>query len=133
MLTRGIGRNGRKMVRRTLAVACLWLVAVVTFAQQEKSDSLEILETASDSLEASSDMPDSPVRAEDVILADSMVKVKPRRDWNTWKPDPKRAMWLGMVIPGAGQIYNRKYWKLPIVYGGFMGCIYAFRWNDQMY
>lgn len=133
MLTRGIGRNGGKMVRRTLAVACLWLVAVVTFAQQEKSDSLETLETASDSLEASSDMPDSPVRAEDVILADSMVKVKPRRDWNTWKPDPKRAMWLGMVIPGAGQIYNRKYWKLPIVYGGFMGCIYAFRWNDQMY
>ena len=49
-----------------------------------------------------------------------------------WKPDPIRAMWLGMVVPGLGQIYNRKYWKLPIIYGGFLGCIYALTWNAQM-
>ena len=49
-----------------------------------------------------------------------------------WKPDPIRAMWLGLVIPGLGQIYNRKYWKLPIIYGGFLGCIYALTWNAQM-
>lgn len=42
-----------------------------------------------------------------------------------WKPDPYRAVWLAAVIPGAGQIYNRSYWKLPIVYGGMMGCAYA--------
>ena len=60
-------------------------------------------------------------------------KMKTKRDWNNWKPDPKRAMWLAIVIPGAGQIYNRKYWKLPIVYGGFIGCAYAMRWNNQMY
>lgn len=55
-----------------------------------------------------------------------------KRDWSTWRPNPKRAMWLAIVIPGAGQIYNRKYWKLPIVYGGFLGCLYAIRWNNQM-
>lgn len=48
-------------------------------------------------------------------------------------PDPQRALWLALVIPGAGQIYNRKYWKLPLVYGGFLGCTYAFMWNQQMY
>ena len=58
---------------------------------------------------------------------------KTRRDWTTWTPDPKRAMWLALVIPGGGQIYNRKYWKLPLVYGGFMGCIYALTWNNMMY
>ena len=52
--------------------------------------------------------------------------------FNEWKPDPIRAMWLGMVFPGGGQIYNRKFWKLPIVYGGVVGCVYAVSWNGQM-
>lgn len=60
-------------------------------------------------------------------------QMKPKRDWATWKPNPQRALWLAMALPGAGQIYNRKYWKLPIIYGGFMGCIYALTWNDMMY
>lgn len=49
-----------------------------------------------------------------------------------FKPDPIRSMWLGLVFPGGGQIYNRKYWKLPIFYGGFLGCAYALTWNGQM-
>jgi len=48
-------------------------------------------------------------------------------------PDSNRSLWLAMVFPGAGQIYNRKYWKLPIVYGGFVGCAYALNWNNKMY
>ena len=58
---------------------------------------------------------------------------KGKRDWTTWRPSPKRALWLAVVLPGAGQIYNRKYWKLPIIYGGFVGSIYALQWNNQMY
>lgn len=50
-----------------------------------------------------------------------------------WKPDPMRAVWLGAAVPGLGQIYNRSYWKLPIVYGGFMGCIYAITWSNGQY
>jgi hypothetical protein len=50
-----------------------------------------------------------------------------------FNPDPQRALWLALVIPGGGQIYNRKYWKLPIIYGGFMGCIYAMSWNNSQY
>lgn len=48
-------------------------------------------------------------------------------------PDPKKALWLAIAFPGGGQIYNRKYWKLPIVYGGFLGCYYALSWNNNMY
>lgn len=50
-----------------------------------------------------------------------------------WHPDPNRATWLAVIVPGLGQIYNRSYWKLPIVYGAFMGCAYAISWNGGMY
>ncbi|MDO4948899.1 MAG: DUF5683 domain-containing protein [Bacteroidales bacterium] len=48
-------------------------------------------------------------------------------------PNSARSTWLALIFPGAGQIYNRKYWKLPIIYGGFVGCIYALSWNGSMY
>lgn len=51
----------------------------------------------------------------------------------TWIPEPSRATWLALVFPGGGQIYNRKFWKLPIFYGGFAGCAYALSWNGNMY
>jgi len=49
----------------------------------------------------------------------------------TRKPDAIKAVWLGAVIPGAGQIYNGSYWKVPIVYGAFMGCAYAISWTQN--
>ena len=50
-----------------------------------------------------------------------------------FKPDPKKAIIYSAIFPGLGQIYNRKYWKLPIVYGGFLGCVYAITWNSNQY
>ena len=68
-----------------------------------------------------------------VVVDTTLSKKKTEQDWSTWRPDPKRALWLALVIPGGGQIYNRKYWKLPLVYGGFIGCMYAMNWNNTMY
>ena len=68
-----------------------------------------------------------------VLINNATKELRHTKDWSTWMPDPKRALWLALVIPGGGQIYNRKYWKLPLVYGGFMGCIYAMSWNNSMY
>ena len=78
--------------------------------------------------------PDDEGKLTSVLRKDSISMVKKQgRDWSKWRPNPKRALWLALVIPGAGQVYNRKYWKLPIFYGGFVGCIYAMTWNNQMY
>ena len=82
-------------------------------------------------------MPDS-IAEEDTLYTDSISTLTAKttvtkRDWTTWKPSPKKAMWMALVFPGGGQIYNRKYWKLPIFYGGFVGCAYAWSWNNQMY
>ena len=103
-------------------------------AQTVVNDSIVM---AIDSMYNAIELPASEVAEADSLLADAPLAVatgKPAgRDWATWRPDPQRALWLALVIPGGGQIYNRKYWKLPLVYGGFVGCIYAMRWNNMMY
>ena len=43
-------------------------------------------------------------------------------------PDPMKAVWYSALFPGLGQIYNRKYWKLPLVVGGYMGLTYGLSW-----
>ncbi len=50
-----------------------------------------------------------------------------------FNPDPTRAVWLSALLPGLGQIYNRRYWKIPIIIGGFMGLGYATNWNNNQY
>ncbi len=47
--------------------------------------------------------------------------------------DPKRAIMLAAAVPGLGQIYNKKYWKVPLVFGGFAGLGYAVWWNQDRY
>lgn len=50
-----------------------------------------------------------------------------------FNPDPTRAVWLSALFPGMGQIYNRRYWKLPIIVAGYMGLGYGTSWNARMY
>ena len=51
----------------------------------------------------------------------------------SFKPNPTKAVLYSAILPGLGQAYNRKYWKLPLVYGGFMGFTYAITWNNKIY
>lgn len=51
----------------------------------------------------------------------------------TFRPTPRKAVLYSAIFPGMGQVYNRKYWKLPILYGGFVGFTYAITWNNGLY
>lgn len=103
-------------------MALLWLGTTQAMAQK---DSLAV---ESLSLEDS-----ITIDSASLSKALAPTALRKKRNWATWRPDTKRAMWLALVLPGAGQIYNRKYWRLPIIYGGFVGCAYAMSWNNQMY
>ena len=45
----------------------------------------------------------------------------------------KKATTLSTICPGAGQIYNRSYWKVPFVIGGFASMVYCIDWNNRGY
>jgi len=60
------------------------------------------------------------------------LPIDPKLEMKHFKPDSHKSV-LYALVPGLGQIYNRKYWKLPLVYGGFMACFYAITWNNTNY
>jgi len=75
----------------------------------------------------------------DSIMPTKIVKEEPKQEpqsiplYAHFKPNPNTALWLAMALPGAGQIYNRKYWKLPIVYGLGVGVGYAIAYTNRNY
>lgn len=71
-------------------------------------------------------------RFQDSLMKDSLLRADfgKMREFN---PDPNRALWMSLLFPGLGQVYNRRYWKLPIVVGGFVGLVYATSWNNRMH
>lgn len=48
-------------------------------------------------------------------------------------PSPARAAMLSATLPGLGQVYNRKYWKVPIIYAGFGTLAYFVDFNNTNY
>lgn len=81
-----------------------------------------------------------PVPVDDIGLAvsdslknDTISQMEVNFNYKPFKPNPTKAVIYSAIFPGLGQIYNRKYWKLPIVYGGFLGLIYAISWNGRYY
>lgn len=83
---------------------------------------------------------DTVANPRNVVVADTALNVvvdennpyllSGKREFN---PDPNRAVWMSALFPGLGQVYNRRYWKLPIIVGGFMGLGYAAGWNNGQY
>lgn len=68
------------------------------------------------------------IKNEKINLTKNQLNTKP-----AFKPNPTKAVLYSAIFPGLGQIYNRKYWKLPLVYGGLLGLTYGISWNGQYY
>jgi len=69
----------------------------------------------------------STLKAQDSLrfeVADSIKK---------FPHSPTRAAILSAVLPGLGQIYNKKYWKLPLIYGGLITTGYYFIKFNNLY
>ena len=92
-------------------------------------------------------LPDSipvgaPIERPAAVVGDSILVIGDSVAFNrfdVWEeretdfnPDPTRAVWMSALFPGLGQIYNRRYWKLPIVVGAYLGLGYATSWNNGM-
>jgi hypothetical protein len=70
-----------------------------------------------------------------VFAQDTIPVAKPlaKATKTRFKAEPLRATMLAVSFPGFGQIYNRKYWKIPLVYAGFGGLIYSVKFNSSNY
>ena len=67
------------------------------------------------------------------IVKDSTIleEVKIRDGWLMRDyPNPKKALIIGLAVPGGGQIYNKRWWKLPLVYGALVGMGFTIDYNQ---
>lgn len=68
------------------------------------------------------------ILSDNILFADTLIAPVP-----AFMPDSEKAIWYALVCPGLGQIYNRSYWKVPILYGGIATLSYLIIWNGRMY
>ncbi len=71
--------------------------------------------------------------SDNVVAPSKQKRSRKRAGEEYWMPDPKKAMWLSLLFPGAGQIYNRSYWKVPLIYGLGIGSFYVVSFQGRMY
>lgn len=135
-------RLTNKTNKPTISIHIVWtallflLLCNTAKAQINEEDSLNIHYPTDNGSLIIKELEENKIELTEEKLSYKKIKqdsIKIAKDLTKWKPKPKKAVWLAVAIPGGGQIYNRKYWKLPIFYGGIAGCIYAMTWNQQLY
>jgi hypothetical protein len=67
----------------------------------------------------------------DILAQDTISLSRPAK--HIFKAEPLRASMLAVAFPGLGQVYNRKYWKVPFVYAGFGALAYSVSFNTSHY
>jgi Family of unknown function (DUF5683) len=80
----------------------------------------------------------APLQQPQIAAPDSAAVAKKResfyaRHFTKNYPNPRTAALLSFILPGAGQAYNKKWWKIPIVYGALGGMTWLALKNDKQY
>ena len=94
-----------------------------------------ILDNALPQYATDSLMPDLTVNEDSLAAVYAAMTAEMWDDdyFKRFNPSPNKALWYAALFPGGGQIYNRKYWKLPIIYGGLLGLIYGYSFNNKYF
>lgn len=96
-------------------IACLFFT--YSFGQNTvPSDSIENAEREKYAQELKSDLEKLP----------DLSSIKPEHS-------PRKATFYSAILPGLGQAYNKKYWKIPIIYAGMGSIAYFIKWNNDRY
>jgi len=74
----------------------------------------------------------NPLQAQDTLPNTTLAQKAPKHKYFEGH-NPTKAMWMSAALPGLGQYYNHKYWKIPIVYAGFSTLAYFSITNRQQY
>ena len=95
---------------------------------------LTVLGLALLQMTALSQQKDSITVRGDSIITSRKIEDSPKKDSVRKKVhDPHKATLYSAILPGAGQVYNKKYWKLPIVYAALGIPAYTFFYNKSWY
>lgn len=103
------------------------------FSTQQQTDSLQIVAKDSTFAIEGDSVDVVVIDRKSPLLLPETYSDKFSAPMYMFKPTPRKAVIYSAIFPGLGQIYNRKYWKLPILYGGFVGFTYAITWNNGYY
>ncbi len=123
-------------IKRILAVLSVVLSVAVASRAQMAEEAADSLSAVYEPVPAAADVASDSVHAP-LAVADSLAGRFAAYDvWEertvVFNPDPTKAVWMSALFPGLGQVYNRRYWKLPIVVGAYLGLGYATSWNNGM-
>ncbi len=129
-----------RIITSLIAAAVLFIAVPDAIAADPHMPVKKVL-TATDTIADAPDAVEIQLGEADVaaVLPDSIAELLDESPYDRWiprksefNPDPTRAVWMAALFPGLGQLYNRRYWKLPIVIGAYMGLGYATTWNNGM-